>query len=89
LGVPTGAEITVAWLWTDTLADLLETIDRVAPESLCGLRARPVAYRMAEDGDPVALAREVLTAYTTGRPTAPLRTSDGGDPERSRSSRPS
>ncbi len=48
------------WLWTDTLADLLETIDRVEPESLRDLRDRPVAYRLGDDGDPVRLARLVF-----------------------------
>ena len=70
-------ETAVAWLWTDTLADLLETIDRVEPDALCRLRLRPVAYRLGEDGDPVALARAVLRGLTSPPCTTsdPLRTS--------------
>jgi len=78
----------VAWLWTDTLADLLETIDRVEPEALCKLRVRPVAYRLGEDGDPVALARTVLGDLTTSAgPTVTPRTSPDGDPGLRSSSR--
>ena len=65
----------VAWLWSDTLADLLETIDRVEPESLRDLRERPIAYRLADDGDPVSLARGVYRdlggALSPDRPAAP------------------
>ena len=49
----------MTWLWTDTLADLLETIDRVEPETLRTLRVQPVAYRLGDDGDPISLARTV------------------------------
>jgi hypothetical protein len=50
----------MAWLWSDTLADLLETVDGVGPEALGRLRAYPVAYRLDDGGDPIALARSVL-----------------------------
>mgnify|MGYP001550605296 FL=1 len=72
LGVEGGR---VAWLWTDTLADLLETIDRVEPECLRDLRERPVAYRLGDDGDPVSLARgvfrELAGALSPARPAQP------------------
>lgn len=61
----------VAWLWTDTLADLLETIDRVEPEALSTLRTRPIAYRLADDGDPVGLARTVYREMSGGAATTP------------------
>jgi len=50
----------MAWLWSDTLADLLETVDGVGPEALGRFRAYPVAYRLEEGGDPIALARAIL-----------------------------
>ena len=79
----------MAWLWTDTLADLLETIDRVEPDALRRLRLRPVAYRLGDDGDPVALARAVLDDLSTSSgPTGPLRTSPDGVPGLRSSSRP-
>ena len=79
----------MAWLWTDTLADLLETIDRVEPDALRRLRLRPVAYRLGEDDDPVALARAVFNdlAPSVG-PTVPLRTFPDGGPGPHSSNRP-
>ena len=64
-------ETDVAWLWTDTLADLLETIDRVEPEALRVLRNTRVAYRLSEDGDPVQLARSVLDDLSGPATTRP------------------
>lgn len=82
-------ETAVAWLWTDTLADLLETIDRVEPDALRRLRLQPVAYRLGEDGDPVALARAVFSDLSASAgPTVPLRTSPGGESGLRSSNRP-
>lgn len=87
MGVPTiPPECAMAWLWTDTLADLLETIDRVEPDALGPLRSRPVAYRLDDGVDPVALARAVWSeaaAATTAPPgrsaaPGPLRSSRPG-----------
>jgi len=79
----------VAWLWTDTLADLLETIDRVEPDALRKLRVSPVAYRLGDDGDPVALARAVFNDLSTpAGPTGRPRTSLDGVPGLHSSSRP-
>lgn len=50
----------MAWLWTDTLADLLVECDRVAPARLADWVERPVAYRLAEDRAPLELARSLL-----------------------------
>lgn len=77
----------MAWVWTDTLADLLETIDRIEPESLRALRSRPVAYRLDDGGDILLLARTVLGVTPTA-PAAPRRTSGDAVPGRSRSNRP-
>jgi hypothetical protein len=76
----------VAWVWTDTLADLLETIDRVDPEALRALRDRPVAYRLDDGADALGLARSVLSSPARV-PQAPRRTSGDAAPGRSRSSR--
>ena len=61
----------MAWLWTDTLADLLETIDRVEPEALSVLRSTHVAYRLTDDGDPVQLARSVFEELAGPLATGP------------------
>jgi hypothetical protein len=50
----------MAWLWTDTLAALLMEHDRVRPDQVEVMSARPVGYRLCEDQDPLDLAREVL-----------------------------
>ena len=52
------------WLWTDTLADLLDAVDRVPPEALDRLRRHPIAYRLADGEDALTLARAVLTGAT-------------------------
>ena len=61
----------MTWLWTDTLADLLETIDRVEPDALRRMRSRPVAYRLDDERQAVQLAREVLDEVC-GRPASGL-----------------
>lgn len=48
------------WLWTDALAALLVEYDRVAPTRVAEWLERPVAYRLAEDGQPLELARTLL-----------------------------
>ena len=50
----------MAWLWTDTLAALLVEHDRVAPTRVADWVERPVASRLPEDGEPLALARRLL-----------------------------
>lgn len=77
----------MAWLWTDTLADLLETIDRVEPDALRSLRLRPVAYRLGDDGDPISLARAVYREMGETA-TSPRLEGSGAEPGRSPSSRP-
>lgn len=77
----------MAWVWTDTLADLLETVDRIEPESLRVLRAKPVAYRLEDGGDPMALARSLLAGRVATATGDPRRTSADAAPGRSRSSR--
>ena len=57
----------MAWLWSDTLADLLDAVDRAPLDALEVLRRRPVAYRLAEGEDVIALAREVLAGRVEGR----------------------
>ena len=76
----------MAWLWTDTLADLLETIDQVEPESLRDLRERPIAYRLGDDGDPVSLARGVFREL--GGAVSPPLPGPPAAPGLPRSSRP-
>jgi len=78
----------VAWLWTDTLADLLETIDRVEPEALRTWRVRPIAYRLGEDGDPISLARTVYEEMSEAV-MSPRRQPFGAAPAHSPSSHPS
>lgn len=65
----------MAWLWNDTLADLLETIDRVEPEALSVLRSTTMAYRLADDGNPITLARSVFEDLR-GAATGPVGPSD-------------
>lgn len=75
----------MAWLWSDTLADLLETIDRVEPEALQRLRMHPIAYRLGDDDDPVSLARSVYhEAAAVSSPRRSLRADSAHSP----SSRP-
>jgi hypothetical protein len=50
----------VTWLWTDTLAALLVEHDRVAASRVANWVDRPMAYRLAEDGEPLVLARSLL-----------------------------
>lgn len=50
----------MAWCWTDTLAVLLVEHDRVAPTRVADWVERPVAYRLAEDAQPLELARRLL-----------------------------
>ncbi|MBU1225670.1 MAG: hypothetical protein KJ698_00470 [Actinobacteria bacterium] len=77
----------MAWLWTDTLADLLETIDRVEPDALRSLRVRPVAYRLGDDGDLISLARAVYQEMGETA-TRPRLEDPGAGPGHSPSSRP-
>ena len=77
----------MAWLWTDTLADLLETIDRVEPEALRTWRVRPIAYRLGEDGDPISLARTVYEEMSE-TVMSPRRQPLGAAPAHSPSSHP-
>ena len=57
---PSPEERLVAWLWTDTLANLLMEHDAVAPDLLRGWIRDPVGYRLGEGVDPLALARALL-----------------------------
>jgi hypothetical protein len=50
----------VAWLWTDTLATLLAEHDGVALDPVAPWVRNPVAYRLEQGDDPLALARRVL-----------------------------
>jgi hypothetical protein len=50
----------VAWLWTDTLANLLMEHDGVAPELVRAWIQRPVGHRLTKGSDPLALARRLL-----------------------------
>lgn len=63
----------MAWLWTDALAALLVEHDRVAATRVADWVERPVAYRLAEDAEPLDLARSLLGRETTApagaRPT--------------------
>jgi len=60
----------VAWLWTDFLAALLVEHDRVAPARLADWVDRPVAYRLADDGQPLELARDLLERRASTPPCA-------------------
>lgn len=76
VGVPTFPEIAVAWLWNDTIADLLETFDRVEPEALSVLRSGAAAYRVDDERSAVEVARAVFAELrtppaATSRPPAP------------------
>ena len=51
---PSPEERLVAWLWTDTLANLLMEHDAVAPDLLRGWIRDPVGYRLGEGVDPLA-----------------------------------
>ncbi|HUU60927.1 MAG TPA: hypothetical protein VMX37_00845 [Acidimicrobiia bacterium] len=51
----------MAWFWTDALAELLVEHDLVPPTRVADWLERPVAYRLAEDGEPLELARRLLT----------------------------
>jgi hypothetical protein len=50
----------VAWLWSDILAALLVESDQVAAARVADWVERPVAYRLADDGEPLDLARALL-----------------------------
>jgi hypothetical protein len=65
----------VAWLWTDILAALLVEHDRVAPARLADWVDRPVAYRLADDGQPLDLARALLERQGAGSPGLAFRPS--------------
>jgi len=60
----------VAWFWTDALAVLLVEHDRVAPTRIADWVERPVAYRLPEDGEPLALARRLLAPEPAGTTAA-------------------
>lgn len=48
------------WLWTDTLAQILVAADQVPAARVAEWIERPVAVRLADDGDAIALARALL-----------------------------
>ena len=48
------------WFWTDDLADLLIEHEGVRPESLTEWKLRPVAIAVADNTDPVDVARALL-----------------------------
>jgi len=49
------------WLWTDTLAALLLEHDRVPEDRVSEWLLRPVALRLPDGGDPLSLARALLS----------------------------
>jgi hypothetical protein len=64
----------MVFLWSDTLAALLIEHDRVAQDAVADWMARPVAHRLGEGQDPLALARGLLSKAPEEPPTAPRRT---------------
>ena len=57
----------MAWFWTDALAALLVEHDLVAPTRLVGWVECPVAYRLREGEEAIALARQLLDVESPGR----------------------
>lgn len=60
----------MAWCWTDALALLLVEHDRVAPTRVADWVERPVAYRLADDAQPLELARRLLCPGAAASPVA-------------------
>lgn len=50
----------MAWVWTDTLAELLMECDRVDPAVVERWKSRPHALRLEPADDPLALARRLF-----------------------------